>query len=290
MKIMYLGTGAGMGMPGEFCGCVECSKARSDKAHLKENKHSRSQYLIGDKLLIDYPMDSYMHQLMYDLDFSSITDLLITHYHDDHFNMSALGSYCQPNWYDPKGIMTIHCSKFCEEKLLKAVYGGNKATMERARLYSHNPEFYKPFTAAGYEVIAVPAHHDAPETGSSLYIITDTDEDKTYFHFHDSGPLSDEVIGKMAECGRKFDLITFDCTACERSAVEDWGVPADQHMGLKDFAVQLEKLRKAGLLKKGVRYFASHIAHYSHACYDELKPYADEIGAEIAYDGLVVEI
>lgn len=82
MKIKYLGTAAAEGIPALFCRCDICKEAR--KRGGREIR-TRSQAIIDEKLLIDFPADSYLHILHYNMDFSSIEHLLITHSHDDHF-------------------------------------------------------------------------------------------------------------------------------------------------------------------------------------------------------------
>ena len=58
MKIKYLGTAAAEGVPALFCRCPVCEKSRSAGGR---NIRSRSQAIIDDTLLIDYPPDSFMH-------------------------------------------------------------------------------------------------------------------------------------------------------------------------------------------------------------------------------------
>lgn len=91
MKIKYLGTAAAEGIPALFCRCDICKEAR--KRGGREIR-TRSQAIIDEKLLIDFPADSYLHILHYNMDFSSIEHLLITHSHDDHFYPFDLRCVC----------------------------------------------------------------------------------------------------------------------------------------------------------------------------------------------------
>ncbi|MEG0693168.1 MAG: hypothetical protein RR444_08815, partial [Oscillospiraceae bacterium] len=58
MKLTYLGTAAAEGWPALFCTCPSC---RSSAEHGGKSIRSRSQSLINDDLLIDFPADSYWH-------------------------------------------------------------------------------------------------------------------------------------------------------------------------------------------------------------------------------------
>ncbi|HBN84914.1 MAG TPA: hypothetical protein DDZ89_13850, partial [Clostridiales bacterium] len=76
MRFKYLGTAAAEGWPAMFCQCEACKKAR--KAGGK-NIRTRSQAVVDDKLLIDFPADTYMHVLYQGLDLANIQHCLITH-------------------------------------------------------------------------------------------------------------------------------------------------------------------------------------------------------------------
>lgn len=60
MKIQYLGTAAAEGIPAIFCECDTCKKARSLGGR---NIRTRSQAIIDENVLIDFPADTYMHFL-----------------------------------------------------------------------------------------------------------------------------------------------------------------------------------------------------------------------------------
>ena len=69
MKIKYLGTAAYEGIPSLFCECETCKKARAFKG---KNIRTRSQALINDDLLIDFPPDTLVHANTYGIDFQRI--------------------------------------------------------------------------------------------------------------------------------------------------------------------------------------------------------------------------
>ena len=94
MRLKFLGTGASEGVPSLFCNCRVCKNARKVKG--KEIR-SRACFMIDDDLLIDFPQDVFFDALRYDLDFTAIKYLLITHTHCDHYDYEDLfqrGPYC----------------------------------------------------------------------------------------------------------------------------------------------------------------------------------------------------
>lgn len=65
MKLTYYGTAAAEGFPALYCHCDACERARKSGG---KNIRTRSQALINDDLLIDFPADTYMHELIYALE------------------------------------------------------------------------------------------------------------------------------------------------------------------------------------------------------------------------------
>ena len=60
MKIKFLGTAAAEAMPAPFCVCENCKRAMKLGGR---NIRTRSQALVDDALLIDFPCDTYFHMI-----------------------------------------------------------------------------------------------------------------------------------------------------------------------------------------------------------------------------------
>ena len=60
MKLTYLGTAAAEGWPAAFCNCDGCRAARRLGGR---NIRTRSQALVDDALLLDFPCDAWLHAL-----------------------------------------------------------------------------------------------------------------------------------------------------------------------------------------------------------------------------------
>ena len=82
MKLKYLGTAAAEGIPALFCECEVCKKSREKGGR---NIRTRSQAIVDDTLLIDFPADTYMHALNNGIDLTYINHCIVTHAHADHF-------------------------------------------------------------------------------------------------------------------------------------------------------------------------------------------------------------
>lgn len=81
MKIKFLGTAAYEGVPSLFCTCRVCQKAMKEGGR---ELRSRSQAIINDELLLDFPPDTVWHFQRFGLDWAKIGDCLITHDYSDH--------------------------------------------------------------------------------------------------------------------------------------------------------------------------------------------------------------
>ena len=97
MKLKFLGTAAAEGFPAMFCSCDNCIKARALGG---KNLRTRSQAIIDDCLLIDYPADTYSHTITHNIDLLNVKHCLITHIHGDHFYPKDL-SYMKKGFAKP---------------------------------------------------------------------------------------------------------------------------------------------------------------------------------------------
>ncbi len=60
MKLQYLGTAAAEAIPAIWCNCEVCQNARKMRG---KDIRTRSQVLINEDLMVDFPPDAYMHML-----------------------------------------------------------------------------------------------------------------------------------------------------------------------------------------------------------------------------------
>ena len=105
MIFKFLGTAAFEGIPAMFCSCQACKTAREKGG---KDIRTRTQALVNDDLLIDFPNDAFVHFQTYGLDFEKIKHLLITHSHSDHLvhfdlNIRA-GGFAHPKDESPLHI------------------------------------------------------------------------------------------------------------------------------------------------------------------------------------------
>lgn len=275
MRITYYGTSASEAWPALFCSCKACELARK---YGGKNIRTRSQTLIDQTLLIDFPPDTNYHAQVLGLDLRAVKTLLITHSHHDHFFPADIGMR-SGNYAE--GLR--------EEKLL--IYGNDtveKLYHQGVKMVSSNIEQYVTFqrvspfetfeTPDGYQVTALLADHNQPEQ-SLMYLIEKNG--KKILYAHDTG-IFPESTWKALE-GKQFDLVSLDCTALSR----DW---RQGHMGFQAVDEVRDRLKEMKCIDEHTQLVLNHLAHYGDFTHDKICELENPKGYEVAYDGCFYEI
>jgi phosphoribosyl 1,2-cyclic phosphate phosphodiesterase len=277
MKLTYLGTAAAEGWPALFCRCEYCKKALERGG---KNLRTRSQAMVNDDLLIDFPADSFSHMQQNGLNFSAVKTLLITHSHIDHFSPTDL--HLRSTSYYAHDLSTPNLTLYGNERVMKLLERERITREEEPNdtgISAVEIEAYKPFTAGKYRVTALPAFHAMNEK-AFVYLIEDGE--KTLLYLHDTGELFDEVYEYLAANKVRADLISYDCTYV---ALPSGG----GHMGLDSCPKVRARLEAIGVSDEKTVSVVNHFSHNGKLIHDELEPAAKEIGFLTSYDGMVVE-
>lgn len=277
MKLTYLGTAAAEGWPALFCRCEYCKKALERGG---KNLRTRSQAMVNDDLLIDFPADSFSHMQQNGLNFSAVKTLLITHSHMDHFSPTDL--HLRSTSYYAHDLSTPNLTLYGNERVMKLLERERITREEEPNdtgISAVEIQAYKPFTAGKYRVTALPAFHAMNEK-AFVYLIEDGE--KTLLYLHDTGELFDEVYEYLAANKVRADLISYDCTYV---ALPSGG----GHMGLDSCPKVRARLEAIGVSDANTISVVNHFSHNGKLIHDELEPAAKEIGFLTSYDGMVVE-
>ncbi|MDL2287019.1 hypothetical protein LJB90_00410 [Eubacteriales bacterium OttesenSCG-928-G02] len=276
MKFKYLGTAAAEGWPAVFCNCDHCLRAK--KAGGK-NLRTRSQSLINEDLLIDFPIDTYAHALKNQLDLSAVKYCLFTHQHMDH--CTPVDLFCRADGVYAHKLTEPEIKIICNQAVKDRIYKTLNAHDDEAFNFGVSFDIiplYTPQKYGKYTVTSMKANH---AENAVIYIINDGE--KTILYLHDTGELFDEVYDYLTANKIKADFVSYDCTFV---ALKGSG----GHMGLDTNIITRDKLKQLGIIDENTINCINHFSHNGKLIYDELVPVAEKEGFLTSYDGMELEI
>lgn len=269
MKITYYGTAASEAWPALFCRCKACEMARKYKG---KNIRTRSQALIDDSLLIDFPPDTNYHAQYLGLNLSEIRTLLMTHSHHDHFFPYDI-CMRNPNYAEKlsKECLHMYGNEVIWKRFKEAATICNN--MEKYVTFHLLLPFEKVCTADGYTVTALLADHNQPEK-ALIYMIEKAG--KRLLYAHDTGIFPESTWDYIKNI--HFDLVSLDCTALSR----DW---RRGHMGFEAVDEVKKRLEMIGCTNDNTVFILSHLAHFGDFTHDKICELEEPKGYTVAYDG-----
>lgn len=280
MKLHFYGTSGGGAQPELYCSCRICNYARE---HRGPDMRSRSQALVNDALLIEFPVDTMMHCFYGGLDVRKYHHVLITHDHYDHFLQQELID--RPIGATPHHYYTTWGSG---SKIREKEEAGKKLDQTnhpRPRMFPvwHEVKYFEPTEIVGHTVIPLRARHVGPELQAAIYIIGDGE--KNLLWGTDTGYLPDDTWDYIEnEWEGVLDGVVLDCTLHAEQAF------TPSHMNLPQCVEVIRRLEAAGKLKQDAVKYVTHISHLTDMTHDELSAEAAKYGIKVAYDGLDAQI
>lgn len=275
MKIRYLGTAAAEGFPALFCNCSVCARARKLGG---KNLRSRSQAVIDDSLLIDFPPDTYYHTISGNLSLPKIKNLIVTHSHSDHCYMLDVMQRDEPFAH---GIPAEKLHIFGNQEVRRVYYN---ARAEFSHIDSEDTAeftFVKPFVsfqAGEYSVTPLKATHDKRE---DCYIYIIQKDEKRILYANDTGFFPEETWEYIKPL--RFDLVSLDCTM---GLVRD----GKNHMGFEDDLELRSRLLKMKCADEDTKFIVTHFSHNGGLLQDEIQEKIKDYGVTAAYDGMEISI
>ena len=276
MKITYLGTGASEGLPAPFCTCPVCQRAWQAG---EKSIRTRTQALVDDSLLIDFPPETYTHWLRQHFDFLKVRHLLVTHSHMDHWYPDDMQATVDPyGHHNPDYTLTLHGN----EAVIRSLEEG--MAKEEPKILAAVPRqvarAFETFTAGDYRVTPLPADHCYTEN-ALIYLIEKGE--KALLYAHDTGYFLDGVWEYLASRqDLRLGLVSLDCT-------HGFDENRQNHMCFSVNAQVRERLLSMGRADEATVFVCNHFSHNGGGTYEEQDARARELGMLASYDGMVVE-
>lgn len=277
MKIKYLGTAAAEGIPAVFCECENCKRSRELGGR---NIRTRSQAIIDDTILIDFPADTYMHYLIHNIPLNKIKTCIITHSHIDHLYyeevaMHRNGVFAHLTSEEP---LTFYAWEDGYNKLSSYIRNCNIGAKD---VKAVKIEPYKAFEVEGYKIMPIKAEHD-PASSPVVFVIEKNG--KSIFYANDSSEYSDESFECLKSLQKPIDVVSLDCTeACNHTTYVG-------HLCLERCIALRKKLIDEKIASDNSIFVLNHFSHNgANVVYDDFVKIAAEHKFVVSYDGMEFE-
>jgi len=275
MKFKFLGTAAAEGVPGLFCDCDICEQTRKLGG---KNIRTRSQSLINNDLLIDFPADTYFHVLRDNLEVHKIHDCIITHDHQDHFypNDFIMRAPGFANLKD-NSPFNVYGSSTVIDRLNS--FDDIKNMVANGCMTINEVTAFKSFSAAGYKITPLKADHISA-INPLIYLIER--DGKIILYAHDTGVFPDETWNWLQSNQPKCDFATFDCCYGLKECINN-------HMGFDTVCDVKKRLERMGIISEKTICCVNHFSHNVGPLYEDMQAVSSKHNIQTAFDGMEVD-
>ncbi len=273
MKLKILGSAAAEGIPALFCCCEVCQTAREKGGH---DIRRRTAYLWDDDIMIDLGPDFFSAQITWNLDYSKLRHVLITHSHEDHLYPMNL-HYRAPGFAAlPEGSwVTVHGNS----KVGQILHEAFPQSLEECSMDFSQVKVGEHIELGDQRrATAIRAQHDPGEVCLN-YVLQSGDNHVLVGN--DTG-WWDEPTWEVLEQYR-FDAAIVDCTA----GAQDY---REYHMNIEAVIEARMRLLKAGAIGEASRVIAIHFSHNGGLTHSQLADRLEPAGIEVGYDGMEIEL
>ncbi|KAB8137452.1 MBL fold metallo-hydrolase [Gracilibacillus oryzae] len=275
MKITFLGTAAADQIPSPYCNCPRCDYARK---HRGKDMRKRCSYLLNDNLLVDMSPDLLAACSMHGVHLMDVKHALVTHSHADHFDATNLvvrklgfPEHEKPPQLDfiaPPSVMTLLNAR------------GVRDTAMGVRRIPVLP--YDQVELPTYQIKAIKATH-YPTVGDAVNYMIDDGTSKVLIA-SDTAVYKEEVWPHLE--GMELDQLVIECTVGTNIGFKDGQT---RHLSIDGVQTMVEKMREIGAITDKTAICGTHFTHKHCPSHEELSKVLADIGAECAYDGLILE-
>ncbi|MBQ7542985.1 MAG: hypothetical protein IJT44_11915 [Clostridia bacterium] len=193
-----------------------------------------------------------------------VTDVLLTHDHEDHFDLSALLKLAETR------KLRLMCDGFARAKI------GRHPHIETIPVLP-----YVPLRMGGFTVTSVPANHDVvmQDARSPVHYILRTPNGKTVFYGLDGAWFLRPSWKEMLR--HKFDVMVLDCTVGDR---DDWRI--FEHNSIPMLRMMTREIISQKMLAPDGCIVASHFARALHGSHAETAAVLERFHVRAAFDGM----
>lgn len=299
MKLQFLGTSAGDCYPALWCNCAYCTYARE---HGGRNIRFNSCAVLDGNTLIDMGATCFSAALKFGTDLTKISNLFVTHNHQDHFFPQHLLWRSEPHhsgcatlvapvtdidaWRGASGprfspIPFLHI--YGHSTILEAISANpriNTDTMSEKQRMDFT--FLLPGETVTVEKLSVTVIRSNHGTPGTVYNYIFRRGGKTMLYALDCGGYDEEMQAVI----KRF---RYDCVVLEGTFGKN-AVDFDHHMNQRGNLKMLAFFTENGLWVDKPNMWLSHIAPHWTPPHDEYSQEMEQYGIGVAFDGMVLDI
>lgn len=248
--LLFLGTGAADSINEQFTGFENRDRRRC------------SSLLVDGHVLFDCGPHALQAALALGVDPAKITDIVITHFHADHFDRESVMKIAGA------GNRTLHFWVREDAVFVPFV----NCCLHRMTLFEQND-------IGGLSVTSLPANHDAYAQHLSV-----EEPGFRLFYGPDGAWLTGETVNYMR--GKKYDVMVMDATVGD--TVGDYRM--GEHNSIPMLRLMVPSFNTLEIAHKKTAVILSHMAMCLHKSHERTVQIVQEDGFTVAYDGMVWEV
>lgn len=289
--LQFLGTGAAEGIPSPFCRCPVCENARQKGG--KEIRF-RSSFRLSKEVLIDFGPDIFASCARLGVDLCDLRHILITHTHEDHFDLGSL-TLKTLLYHENDARIQIYFNGDAYQILNALDRMGcdgreHYFTEELQKGFDfHRLSFFEPCRIGEHTVTPVKGEHPAHFEKNAASYLLDLSDGRRLLYALDTGYYSDETLRFLRD--RPLDLLVIECTfgSMER------GDKPYSHQDLHSVLYLCRQLYEQGTLTDRSRVYLTHINQvqsYTHEDFEEICAKQRQVlpySIFPAYDGMKID-
>lgn len=224
-----------------------------------------SSMLIDGSMLVDCGIHTLESLSILGIEYASIGDIFITHLHDDHFNADHIAEIAKMRSVP----LNLWISDSADIEPIP-----NVKIIKMAPCVSY-------FVKEGVELIGLPAIHDESSCPQHLLIKC---HGKKIFYGCDGAWIQNRTYYFLHRS--ELDMAVLDCTVGDYEG--DYRIA--EHNSIPMLRAMLPSLRSFGIITDRTMVYFSHLAPSLHRPHMETVEIARPMGAQVAYDGLALQL
>ena len=284
MEIVFLGTGAGEGMPGFRCECPACIEAREKKGkYIRQNSAVYIKTDSGINVLIDMPPQIKPLLEINNIDDTALDLLLISHYHSDHTNgIFHLLDAKPSSGHEINKTMDVYMPEDCYKTVFEYFYidQPDLSKIDYEKFYTLNKQKDLEWKVKGaLRFQALKTNHLIAHSGRPYkrechgYLFSENGKNIAYM-VDASNDLPESTIKALKSV--KLDCLIYECT---------FDVRPESNKGHSDIpgVLKIRELFNPDYL------IITHISHRNYG-HDKLTDFMNEHDIDVAWDGRKITV